>query len=140
MQYLSNVQVIEVFFVGTAGLVNADFTKNLYKDGVASGVTVTVTAIASGFYYVSFTPNAEGYWDLDVVRTSDTSVRYQRNYKVDDKFEVNVTFPTSFAANNLGTITSIPANINELRFMLLRIEQLLKGLNKYTSGIGSKIL
>lgn len=139
MQYLSNTQIIEVFYVGTAGLVNADFTKSLYKNGVASAVVATVTAIASGFYYLSFTPDSEGYWDIDVIRTSDTSVRYQKNYKVDDKFEVNVTFPTSFAANNLGTITSVPANINELRFMMIRIEQLLRGLNKYTSDIGGKI-
>lgn len=139
MQYLSNVQIIEVFYQGTAGLVNADFTKNLYKNGAVSAIAVTVTAIASGFYYASFTPDSEGYWDLDIVRTSDTSFRHQKNYKVDDKFEVNVTFPTSFAANNLGTITSVPANINELRFYMIRIEQLLRGLNKYTSDVGGKV-
>lgn len=138
MQYLSNVQIIEVFYVGTAGLVNADFTKNVYLNGAVSAVVGTVTAIASGFYYLSFTPNAEGYWDLDVIRTSDTSVRYQKNYKVDDKFEVSVAFPTSFVASNIGSITAIPANINELRFLLIRIENLIKGLNKYTSNLGSK--
>lgn len=48
-----------------------DFTVNLYKDGVASGVSVTVTEIGStGKYVVSFTPDTKGYWYLDLTITS----------------------------------------------------------------------
>lgn len=53
-----------------SGLVNGDFTKVLHKDGVSSAVTVTVAAIGSGEYKVSFTPTSAGAWRLRVEQSS----------------------------------------------------------------------
>jgi hypothetical protein len=50
------------------------FTAYLWKDNVASGVPVTVAEIgASGEYGVSFTPDAEGVWSVQVLADYDQS-------------------------------------------------------------------
>lgn len=69
-------------YLGTTGLTNASFTKALYKDGAASGVAVTVTEIAGGFYSASFTPDSAGLWTLDVYETADTAAHYQGDFPV----------------------------------------------------------
>jgi hypothetical protein len=46
------------------GLVNGDFTKLLAFNGANSGTPVTVTEIANGRYYASFTPATNGTWYL----------------------------------------------------------------------------
>lgn len=81
MTHLISTPLTLSFFVadidGTTplgGLVNGDFAKTLHANGVASGVTATVSEIGSGFYKLVFTPNAAGSWyttvrdPLDVLR------------------------------------------------------------------------
>jgi hypothetical protein len=44
------------------------FTKSLWVNGAPSGQTVTISEIgSSGEYEVGFTPNAEGYWALQIL-------------------------------------------------------------------------
>jgi hypothetical protein len=70
------VQVIETITVfdqtGTevTGLVNADFTKVLHKNGAVSAVAVTVAEIGAGEYKVTFTPDAVGQWRLRIEQST----------------------------------------------------------------------
>lgn len=87
-----NVQITEVISVfdasdnGVTGLVNSDFTKYLYKDGVANGTTVTVTEIANGQYAVTWTPGSTAYdWHLRITQASGTAYNkrgWQMTYTV----------------------------------------------------------
>lgn len=66
-------EVISVFDAndaGVAGLLNASFTKFLYKDGVVDATAVTVTEIANGDYKVTFTPGSAGVWHLRVTHAT----------------------------------------------------------------------
>lgn len=82
--YPVNIAITDTFshYLLTTGLTNGSFTKLLYKDGVASGQTVTVTEISGGQYKASFTPNAEGVWFLLCYETATSSVKYLSTYPV----------------------------------------------------------
>lgn len=79
-----NIPIKETFYEvnGTTGLVDADFTKSLFKDGVSVSNAITISEVRDGFYLVKFTPDAIASWDIDIVWDDDPSVRYQRNYNV----------------------------------------------------------
>jgi hypothetical protein len=66
------------------GLTIADFTITLFKDGEVSNIPVLLTEIATvtGFYSISFTPDEEGIFSIDVVKNSNTRVRHQQTYHV----------------------------------------------------------
>lgn len=58
-------RIVDSAGAGVTGVVNGDVTKRLYKNQVASAVTVTVTEVANGNYKVSYTPDtADADWDL----------------------------------------------------------------------------
>jgi hypothetical protein len=87
-----NTQVTEVISVfdandnGVTGLLNSDFTKFLYKDGVANGTTVTVTEIANGQYAVTWTPTSTAYdWHLRISQATGNAYNkrgWQMTYTV----------------------------------------------------------
>lgn len=72
------------------GLLQANFTASLFRNGAASLLPVTIAAIAGkpGFYAITFTPNLEGLWSLDVIVTAKPNVRYQSAYHVRNIEEV----------------------------------------------------
>lgn len=88
MAYPPNQEIIEVFYeyTGETGLSVSDFTVNLFLDGAISVVAVSITEISGGFYKVSFTPDAEGFWALDIVKDTDNLARYQSVFKVEEPF------------------------------------------------------
>lgn len=61
----------------TTGLVDGDWTKYLFKDGVVDATTVTITEKSAGNYSVSFTPATAGFWELVIVETADATAPYQ---------------------------------------------------------------
>lgn len=68
-------------FPSTTGIVA--WTTNLYKDGVASGVSVTVAEIGStGNYSVAFTPDSNGLWAIQVYETADDTNEFVESYHV----------------------------------------------------------
>lgn len=64
------------------GLVDANFTKVLHKDGVASAVAVTVAEISGGDYKVTFTPDAAGAWRLLIQHATHNKKGWQATYDV----------------------------------------------------------
>lgn len=83
-----NIVISDAFFEhnGTTGLVLADFTVTVFKDGVVEATAVSLTEQSNGFYQVSFTPDSVGLWSLDIVLDADDSVRYQMTYAVANAF------------------------------------------------------
>ena len=92
MEYKINTIIRELIYVmgddgdAVTGLVNSDFSKSLYKDGVLTTETITVTEKAEGYYWVTFTPESigdytwqvsnatyqpEGWYDYHLVKTND---------------------------------------------------------------------
>lgn len=82
--YTPGQQINEVFheYASTTGLVEADFTIRLYKNGATSVIAVTITEIANGDYHVAFTPDSSADWSLDIVRSSDDGARYGGSFPV----------------------------------------------------------
>lgn len=77
--------VLDVFYHPTAGLTDADFTKLVFKNGVATLVAVAVNPTAeANFYKFSFTTDSddEVRWSVDVAETSNPLLRLQRSYYV----------------------------------------------------------
>jgi len=69
------------------GLVNVDFTKYLSLNGAVSAVPVTVTEVANGMYYATFTPAALGSWHL-LIRNAANNPRGW-----DETFDVTAAGP-----------------------------------------------
>ena len=69
MTYKINEQIIDTIFVmddngtGITGLNNSDFTVNIYKDKLSSGLTGTITEVSNGYYNLTFTPDAAGHYE-----------------------------------------------------------------------------
>lgn len=81
MSYQPTEAITDVFYHGTTGKVDGDFTKRLYLNGAADGATVTVTEIANGYYNVAFTPDAEGVWALGL---EEGTLKWEESYNVVD--------------------------------------------------------
>lgn len=64
--YYPNQIIRSKFFVKTTGLSQGAFTIRLEKDGVLSGISVTITEVSSGYYNASFTPDSAGIWTLSI--------------------------------------------------------------------------
>lgn len=82
--YFPSEQINDVIPHDTTGLVNGDFTKQLFKDGAVSAVVVTVTEISNGNYSVSFTPDSSVgvTWSLRVYQTSRPNIFYTKDYRI----------------------------------------------------------
>lgn len=66
---------------GTTGVT--DWAAAVYLNGaLISDVPVTITEIASGKYKLSFTPNAEGNWYLDIISAAAPTVHYEFRFQV----------------------------------------------------------
>lgn len=85
--YKLDQAINDVIYIGTSGLVNGDFTRNLYRNGAAASETITISEIGStGYYKVTFTPSSGTggigeyvYW---VFRTSDTENKFFEIFNV----------------------------------------------------------
>ena len=80
MSYGPSETITDVFYHGTTGKVDGDFTKRLYKNGESSSVTVTVTEISNGYYKATFTPDAEGLWALAL---EEGGLKWEDSYLVE---------------------------------------------------------
>jgi hypothetical protein len=79
MSYQPNIAITDVFYHGTTGKVDGDFTKRLYLNGILNGVTVVITEISNGYYKVAFIPNAEGSWALAL---EESNLKWEETYNV----------------------------------------------------------
>ena len=97
--------ITDTFFEynATLGLVQADFTLTLFKNGAISLLPVTLLEVANGFYSVSFTPDSVGLWTLDVVLTLDDTARYQMAYTVNEPF------------SSQASVDSLQSSVNDLQ-------------------------
>lgn len=77
-------EIKDVYYHGTTGIADGNFTKSLFVDGVVSAVTVTASSIGSGFYSVAFTPNAEGVWSIRIEQTASPNNPAEMEYFVND--------------------------------------------------------
>jgi len=91
MPYKVNLPVIQTFRVldsldtPVIGLVVGDFEIDIFHDGAipAPFPVITFTEIGDGFYSISFTPQAIGWWALHVCDQFDaSSIRLKENFKV----------------------------------------------------------
>ena len=58
-----------------SGLTAADFTVAVWHDGAERpGFAVAITEIGSGEYRVEFTPDATGYWVVEVANGYNTEI------------------------------------------------------------------
>ncbi len=74
VQIVETITVFDNTGAEVTGLVNADFTKALHKDGVVqSAAGVAVTEIGIGEYKVTFTPASAGTWRLRVEQSSGSA-------------------------------------------------------------------
>lgn len=65
VEIVETITVYDITGAEVTGLVNADFTKVLHKDGVSQSVAgVVVAEISGGDYKVTFTPASAGAWRL----------------------------------------------------------------------------
>ena len=85
-QIIETITVFDGTGTEVTGLVNADFTKSLTKDGVAQSVAgVAVAEIGAGEYKVTFTPASAGTWRLRVEQSSGNAYNkkgWQETYRV----------------------------------------------------------
>lgn len=84
--YPVSVQLVDSFYLSTTGITNANFSKLLFKDGVASAdaITVTESGTSPGVYNVSFTPSAAGFYTYLVWETAKPKIRWTENFQVGD--------------------------------------------------------
>lgn len=61
-EHMSNQIVRQRFYIGTTGLIQANFTTLLEKNNLATAVSLTITQDSGGWYDVSFTPTSAGDW------------------------------------------------------------------------------
>jgi hypothetical protein len=93
------------FYVKTTGLSQGAFTLRLEKDGVLSGISITITEVGTGYYLASFTPDSAGIWTL--------SIDYN-DYHLVGEWPVRVHLLNEVLASFL-TAGSIGAAINKIR-------------------------
>lgn len=76
------------------GLVDANFTKFLTVNGIASALPVTVTEVGNGQYVVSWIPNVTGSWYLLVRQPLNNPRGWDEEYTVtvDGVFVINEIF------------------------------------------------
>lgn len=108
--YKLNQQISDIIYIQSAGspvtgLVNANFTKYLMKDGAAAAETITVTEINAGtrpgIYAVTFTPTAGvGDYQYLVYATSYSDSKFTEN------FEVRAVFSDFDSATNTVTLAA----------------------------------
>lgn len=76
-------QIDDVLWHGSGTTGVTGWTIKVLKDGeLRSDITATVTEIGTGFYRVSFTPQEEGYWVVNIYETAAASVHYSMKYLV----------------------------------------------------------
>ena len=112
------------------GLLDAAFTKLLFKDAAADATVVTVTEIgATGIYEATFTPATAGLWFLQVTTPNDdvfgeqfevgSSVIADKAWSVDPRGAGPTAFPA--AGRVLDRIRVYLTNRNEIDFTNQRL-------------------
>ena len=80
-------EVINLVFeevTGATGLVDGDFTKEIYRNGVeVSGTSFPfIASIAGAKYRLEFTPPSDGTYEIRVYRTATTWAKYTERIRV----------------------------------------------------------
>lgn len=101
--YTTLFRVTDSSGAAVTGLVNGDFTKLLYKDGVADGTTVTVTEIANGQYKATYTPATVGYWVLIVTNATYNPAGWQDDISVEE-YSVSDLDPAVLLVKPIGDV------------------------------------
>ena len=86
VQVTDEFTVVNSAGVPVTGLVDGDFTKELYNPSgteVAFSIVPVVTELGGGAYRVVFTPNALGNWLLTIKHATYFPWGKSQNYKVD---------------------------------------------------------
>ena len=129
--YKLTQQISDIIYIQSAGspvtgLVNANFTKYLMKDGAAASETVTVTEINAGtrpgIYAVTFTPTAGvGDYQYLVYATSYADSKFTENFEVRavfSDFDSSTNTVTLAAATHTGatipTVTTVSGSVGSV--------------------------
>lgn len=99
--YPPNEAVKLTFYQGTTGLVEGDFTKTLFKNGISSAIAVTVTEISAGYYLATFTPDAEATWHVVVYKTTEPTMQFTGEVRV-AKHELDLLAADHVTASTIG--------------------------------------
>lgn len=118
------------------GLVDANFTKVLTRNGATSAQTVTVTEIASGLYTATFTANATGDWSLSVRHATHNPEGWEGSWTVfssdlDDIGYIAVT--AAPASPTADTMLDLLRFIEEFAGEGLRLDWTYDGSNRVSS-------
>ncbi len=96
------------------GLVNSDFTRDLYNPSgseVSSFIVPTITELGDGKYRVTFTPNANGNWVLTIYNATYFPAGKDANYRCID-YRVEDTDTILSGTHGSGSWEgSTPANV-----------------------------
>lgn len=114
-------------YEGTTGVTG--WTKNLFADGATSAITVSVSEIGSGYYAFNFTPNADGYWHLDVYETADSAVHYV------ESFDVGVASADADTSSLSEISVKVTRITSDLQRVMQDINNLFVELRRLESGI-----
>lgn len=82
--FIIGQEISDVYYYGTTGIADGSFSKNLFFNGVSSGVTVTASSAGGGYYTVAFTPDAEGIWSLRIAGSASSNPAEGEYYVSDD--------------------------------------------------------
>ena len=127
--------ITELFRHPNAGVADADFTKKLFKNNVASNVIVIVDEIETNIYSASFTTDSsdQALWEIDIRETANpTDATHQKEWKVWNGEPVNVV------QNNAETNT-IPETLSYLRTIIESTNEVVRGSRERLENITNVI-
>jgi phospholipase/lecithinase/hemolysin len=110
--YYDRIFVMDNDGEGVTGLVNADFSKDLDKDGVATTETVTVTEQGDGYYYVTFTPEDAGTYSYLITQATYQPEGWYNDILVRSYSNDDIKTDTTTIISNVNTIDTNVDTIN----------------------------
>jgi hypothetical protein len=106
------------------GLTDIDFSTSLLYEGAVATETLSITEKGDGYYYISFTPENDGYYEWIVSHTTyNPSGWYDYytiiNYNEDDLYTQINTKATEIIDNDDSNIGTLNTTINDNQNVLL---------------------
>jgi len=124
-------------FSKRSGLLAAAFTATVFKDSVATAISVTITEIGTtGEYKTSFTPATVGFYELQVLIDFNKEIRFA-NYQVVPE----LTNPVSIEARD--TVLDIKTSTDDIEVQLTAVLGLLHQnsmIDNYTFDANDQLL
>ena len=110
------------------GLVNGDFTKQLYKDAATDATSITVTEVANGWYRAVYTPASTGFWLLHVTHATYNVAGWQDEIDVvADPLALSATERNAIADALLDRTSGIETSVTP--------RQALRAIAAVTTGV-----